>query len=125
MTIKRIFSDHVPEPPPNTFSNCLVVDGQVFMAGQCSMGENAYEQSKSILQNIKHLMEAAGGSMADVVKFNVYLTDINDRDQVMKARSEFFKGDFPASTLVEVSQLVYPPLVVEIEATGIIGASKV
>ena len=94
------------------------------MSGQCALGENAYEQSKLILNNIKTLMETAGGSMADIVKFTVYLTDINDREQVTKARSEYFEGNFPTSTLIEVSQLVYPPLVVEIEATGIVGASK-
>ena len=124
MSITRILSESVPEPPPNTFSNCLVVGDQVFMSGQCSLGENAYEQSKSIFQNIKSLMEAAGGSMADVVKFNVYLTDINDREQVSAARSEFFEGDFPTSTLVEVSKLVYLPLKVEIEATAILGVNS-
>lgn len=61
--------------------------------------------------------------MADVLKLTIYLTDIKDREQVSKARLEFFEGDFPTSTLVEISQLVYPPLVVEIEATGIVGAS--
>ncbi len=121
MTIIRVVSDQVPEPPPNTFSNCLVVDGQVFISGQCSLGENALQQSRGILSNIKHLMEAAGGSISDVVKFTIYLTDMLDRDQVQQARSEFFAGNFPTSTMIQVSQLVYPSLRVEMEATGVIG----
>jgi 2-iminobutanoate/2-iminopropanoate deaminase len=124
MKKKRIVSEHVAEPPPNTFSLCLAVGNQVFMSGMCSPGNDVYEQSQQILKNIRHLMEAAGGTMADVVKLNVYLTDISDRPHVMKARSEFFTGDFPVSTLVEVSKLVHPTFKVEIETTGVLGAGS-
>ena len=124
MTIIKVTSEHVQEPPADTYSNCLVVDNQVFMSGQCAFGDNTYEQAKAILENIKNLMESAGGSMADVVKLNVFLTNMDDRDQIAKARCEFFEGDFPVSTMFEISKLVFPQLTVEIEAVGIIGASK-
>ncbi|PPR20550.1 MAG: hypothetical protein CFH40_01890, partial [Alphaproteobacteria bacterium MarineAlpha10_Bin3] len=58
----------------------------------------------------------------DIVKVLIYLTDINDRDKIWRARREFFSGDYPVSTLIETSALVLPDLCVEIEAVGILGA---
>ena len=57
--------------------------------------------------------------MADVVKVVIYVTDISRREEVWRARREFFSGDFPVSTLVEVSALAMPELKVEIEAIAI------
>jgi len=130
--IKRVTSPEVPEPPPETWSNCLVVGEQVWIAGMVSGyadgviagGEDEYRQSKLIFAKIRHLMTAAGGAMADIVKITVFVTDIRRREEVWRARAEFFTGDFPTSTLVEVSALARPGLKVEIEAVGVIGASK-
>jgi enamine deaminase RidA (YjgF/YER057c/UK114 family) len=128
---KRIGSPHVPEPPPQTWSNCLVVGQQVFVAGMTARsgsdipgGESMYEQARATLTKIKHLIEAAGGRMDDVVKVNIFVTDIKRREEVWKARREFFTGDFPVSTLVEVSALATPELLVEIEAVAILGAGQ-
>ena len=60
--------------------------------------------------------------MADIVKVNVFVTDIGDREQVWRARREYFSGDFPVSTLLEVSKLAHPDMLVEIEAVGVLGA---
>jgi enamine deaminase RidA (YjgF/YER057c/UK114 family) len=128
---RRITSEHVGEPPPGTWSNCLVVANQVFIAGMTARGNEfndmketgAYEQAVAILTKIKHLMEAAGGSIDDIVKVVIYLTDINDRDAVWKARREFFKEPFPVSTLFEVSKLVRPEMKVEIDAVAVLHAS--
>jgi len=75
---QRISSPHVPEPPPQTWSNCLVVGNQVFIAGMTARsgneilgGESMYEQAKATLTKIKHLIEAAGGRMDDIVKVNI------------------------------------------------------
>ena len=126
MTKKRIRAAAVGEPPEGTWSNCLVVGRHVYIAGMTSrseefnriVGETAYDQAKIIFSKIEALIEAAGGTMADIVKVNVFLTDINDREQVWKARREFFAGDFPVSTLLEISKLVHPEMLVEIEAVG-------
>ena len=67
------------------------------------------------------MVEAAGGAMSDVIKITVYVTDIRNNTKVWKARAEFFKGNFPASTLVEVSALAAPEILVEIEAIAHIG----
>lgn len=121
MKKRRIASQRVEEPPPRTFSNCIVVGDQVFMSGLCSLGDDAYTQTKSIFDKMAHLMEAAGGTLADIVRFSVYVVDMNDRDQILKARAEFLEGDLPASTLVEVNKLVDPRFRVEIEATAVLG----
>ena len=128
---KRIDSPHVPEPPPQTWSNCLVVGNQVFIAGMTARsgtdtrgGDSMYEQARAVFAKIKHLIEAAGGQMDDIVKVNIFVTDIKWREEVWKARREVFSGDFPVSTLVEVSALAAPELLVEIEAVAILGAGQ-
>ncbi len=126
---QRVTSPQVPEPPPETWSNCLVVGNQVFIAGLTARtgtevvgGDSMYAQARAIFAKIKHLIGAAGGKMNDVVKVNIFVTDITQREEVWKARREVFSGDFPVSTLVEVSALAAPELLVEIEAVAILGA---
>jgi 2-iminobutanoate/2-iminopropanoate deaminase len=127
MSIKRAISPHVPEPAPGTWSNCLVVGGIAYLAGITARGADLgddYSQSKAIFTKIQHLVEAAGGGMADIVKVTIFVTDIRQREKIWKARQEFFTGDFPASTLVQVAALADPSLKVEIEAVAHLGASK-
>jgi 2-iminobutanoate/2-iminopropanoate deaminase len=128
MTIRRVTSPAAPEPPPERWSNCLLVDGIAYVSGMVARGEGVnlaamdeYEQAKSIFTKIKGLLEAAGGSMADVVKITVFVTNIKNNVKVWAARREFFTGNFPASTLVEVRALASPEILVEIEAIAHIG----
>ena len=62
--------------------------------------------------------------MSDVVKITIFLTEIANNTKVWQARREFFTGDFPASTLVEVSALAAPEILVEIEAVAHIGKGR-
>ncbi len=62
--------------------------------------------------------------MSDVVKITIFLTEIANNTKVWQARREFFAGDFPASTLVEVSALAAPEILVEIEAVAHIGKGR-
>jgi 2-iminobutanoate/2-iminopropanoate deaminase len=123
-SIVRATSPEVPEPAPGTWSNCLVVNGVAYVAGMTARGDDEYTQAKAIFTKIKNLVEAAGGVMADVLKVTIFVTDIKNREQVWKARQEFFIGNFPASTLVQVAALADTSLKVEIEAVAYIGASK-
>ena len=134
MAKRRVTHPQVGEPPADTWSNCLIVDRHVYIAGMTARGQefdgaiqgnDAYSQAVAIFTKIKHLMEAAGGTMDDVVKVLIYLTDIDDRDAVWRARREFFSGDYPVSTLIEVSKLVRPELCVEIEAVGYLPESTI
>lgn len=128
--IKRVSSPAAPEPPAGTWSNCLVVGGIAYVAGMTARGPDGktvggeYEQGKAIFAKIQGLIEAAGGSMADVVKVIIYVTNIKNREEVWRARREVFSGNFPVSTLVEVAALAAPEITVEIEAIAHIGASK-
>jgi 2-iminobutanoate/2-iminopropanoate deaminase len=121
-SIVRVTSPEVSEPPPGTWSNCLVAGGIAYFAGGTAKGDDEYIQAKAIFTKLKHLIEAAGGSMADIVKVTIFVTDIKNREHVWKARQEFFTGNFPASTLVQVAALATPDLKVEIEAVAHIGA---
>jgi enamine deaminase RidA (YjgF/YER057c/UK114 family) len=83
-------------------------------------GGDEYEQSRAIFRRMASLLAAAGGSLRDVVKLNVYLTDITKREGVWRARREFFSGVFPVATLVEVSALAQREIHVEIEAVAVL-----
>ena len=126
-SIVRATTPAVPEPAPGTWSNCLVVGGFAYIAGMTARGADLadeYTQSKAIFTKIRHLDEAAGGTMADIVTVTIFVTDIKEREKVWQARREFFTGNFPASTLVQVAALANPSLKVEINATAHIGASQ-
>ena len=128
--ITRASSPDVSEPQAGTWSNCLVVDGVAYVAGMTAAGPDGavsgeeYDQAHTIFRKIKALVEAAGGTMADVVKVIIYVTDITRREEVWRARREFFTGNFPVSTLVQVAALARPAIKVEIEAIAHVGASK-
>ena len=132
MTIRRVTSPDVAEPPAERWSNCLVVDGVAYVSGMTARGADPealgkmdeYAQAKVIFGKIKSLVEAAGGAMSDVVKITIFLTRIANNTKVWEARREFFTGDFPASTLVEVSALAAPEILVEIEAIAYIGKGR-
>ena len=127
--ITRYTSPKVKEPAPKLWSNCLVCDGIAYIAGLTSRnadgvtidGKDEYEQTKIIFQKHKALIEAAGGKMADFTKLTIFVTLIENNKQVWEARSEFFSGNFPACSLVEVSKLATPKIYVEIEGIAHIG----
>jgi enamine deaminase RidA (YjgF/YER057c/UK114 family) len=131
MKMQRVSSPHLQEPAPGTWSNCRVYGNQVFIAGMTAgdgrggvLGDGSmYDQAKQTFTKIKHLIEAAGGVMNDIIRVDIYVTDIKRREEVWKARREFFTGDFPTSTLVEVRALAIPQLLVEVNAIGFLGAS--
>ncbi len=125
MAAMRVTHPDVAEPPPETWSNCLVAGNHIFVAGMTArtgteiLADDEYGQARAIFEKISRLLDAAGASMADVVKVVIYVTDISRREEVWRARREFFQGDFPVSTLVEVSALAMPELKVEIEAIAV------
>ena len=125
----RVSSPAVAEPPPGRWSNAIRAGEFLFISGQVSRsndgktieGKGEYEQAKIIFTKIKNLVEAAGGTTDDVVKVTIYVVNIKQNTEVWRARQEFFSGDFPASTLVQVAALGTPEVLVEIEAVAHIG----
>lgn len=79
-----------------------------------------YQQTRFIIQKIERAINEAGGSLKDVVRTRIYVTNIKDWDAVGRAHGEFFKEIKPATSMVEVTSLIDPNFVVEIEATAIL-----
>ena len=121
---------NVAEAGPGLWSNCIRAGDLLFISGQVArpleggktlVGSNEYEQTKQIFSRIKCICEAAGGSLDDIVKMTIYMVNIKNNTEVWRARREFFSGDFPASTLVEVRSLAGPETLVEIETVAYLG----
>jgi 2-iminobutanoate/2-iminopropanoate deaminase len=94
----------------------IFVSGQVSRddeGGQVGVG-SMLEQTRQCLRNVERNLKAAGASMSDVVWTTVYTTDIREFKQIVAAREEFFRDNLPTSTMVEVSHLADPGLMVEI-----------
>jgi enamine deaminase RidA (YjgF/YER057c/UK114 family) len=103
----------------------VVVAGQVGMGpGDQVAGGDVVAQTKQAFDNVRAVVEAAGCSMRDVVRLQTFLTHAEDIDGFMKARAEVFPryfpdGAYPPNTLLIVSRLVKPELLVEIEAMAV------
>ncbi|MCO1899761.1 RidA family protein [Pseudomonas aeruginosa] len=123
--VRRIRAAALPDLPDASWSNALLVGEELVMSGMTAhpatrqaAERDAHAQALVVLGKVKALLEAAGGHVGNLYKLNVYVTRIADKDAIGRARQEFFagQGTFPASTLVEVSGLVFPELLVEIDA---------
>jgi enamine deaminase RidA (YjgF/YER057c/UK114 family) len=113
------------------FSRAYRAGNMVYVSGTAAWGlahrlvgeDDAYEQAAQCLRNINLILRNAGSSLADVVRTRIYVTDINRWEEVARAHREAFADDNrPASTLVEVSRLADPLMLVEIEADAVIGS---
>ena len=81
-----------------------------------------YEQAKFIFRKIEAALQEAGGSMKDVVRTRMFVTDISKWEEAGRAHGEVFRDIRPVTTMVEVSSLIHPGLVIEIEATAVLEA---
>lgn len=112
----------VPEPPGATWSNALRAGNDVFISGMTAhpacreRAMDAHAQALECLRKIEALCQAAGVTLDHVLKLTVYLTDVADKDAVARARRETLNPPYPASTLVGVSALAFPEVIVEIDA---------
>ncbi|MDP9024927.1 MAG: RidA family protein [Candidatus Eremiobacteraeota bacterium] len=97
------------------YSRAVRVGNMVFVSGTTGDGPDAYVQAKAALARIRIALEEAGASFDDVVRTRMFVTNIADWDLVGKAHFEAFGEVRPAATMVQVSALIAPELVVEIE----------
>jgi enamine deaminase RidA (YjgF/YER057c/UK114 family) len=106
--------------------NTIEVTGTVAADDNSNLvgGNDAYEQTKFIIQKIEKVLSKAGASLKDVVRTRMFVTDISRWEEYGKAHGEFFKDIKPCTTMVEVSKLISPEYLIEIEATAIIDQSR-
>lgn len=113
--------------PAGQYSHGVVVEGatrMLYVAGQVALDERGelvgpgdpVAQATQVLTNMQRVVEAAGGRMADVLKTSLFLVDLDHRGPVGEVRRKFFPADPPANTLLVVSSLARPDLLVEMEA---------
>ena len=114
------------------YSRAVKVGRHVYVAGTTSVdkdgnvfGENdAYLQTKRVLEIIATALKEAGADLKDVVRSRIFITNIDDWQAVGKAHGEIFADIRPAATMLEVSRLIDPKMLVEIEVDAIIGAAN-
>lgn len=94
----------------------VAVDENNLLVGK----DNAYEQTRFIIEKIEKVLYQAGASLKDVVRTRMFVTDISRWQEYGKAHGEFFKDIKPCTSMVEVSALIEPGYMIEIEATAII-----
>ncbi len=128
---KTILESPKLSKPAGIFSSGVKVPaGQmVFVSGQVArnaQGETVGKgdirvQTRQTMENVKAVLESAGATMDDVVKVTVFVTNVEEQlAGIHEVRAEYFKSDYPASTLVEVKSLVSKDLLIEIEAIAVI-----
>ncbi len=122
--VRRVVEVTGIAPPRSFYSHGMVAPGPtLWVAGQVAMrpdgtieNGDAAAQTGVVLDNLRTVVEQAGGSMADVVRTTVYLTDIADRDAVTEVRERYFPTPAPPNTLLVVAGLAHPDFRVEIDA---------
>lgn len=101
--------------------NIIEVTGTVAVDDNGPVGVgDAYEQTKFIIQKIEKVLAQAGANLTDVVRTRLFVTDIAQWEAYGKAHGEFFGEIRPCTTMVEVSRLIAPEYLIEIEATAIL-----
>ncbi|HEY1061161.1 MAG TPA: RidA family protein [Daejeonella sp.] len=101
--------------------NIIEVSGTTSVDGDMLIGkDDLYAQTKFILLKVEKALQEAGAQMTDVVRTRMYVTDISKWEEAGKAHAEFFRDIKPATTMVEVSRLIHPDLLIEIEVSALI-----
>lgn len=116
--------------PLGIYSEAVKVKGNglLFISGITARDEkgaivgkgNMKRQTEQVLENMKRILDSAGATFDNIVKVTVFVTDLSHFKEIHEVRAKYFKKDYPASTLVQVSRLVHEDMLIEIEAIAVL-----
>ena len=132
MNERRRVSSNSPYEPLIGFSRAVRVGDTVYVSGTVAWGPDGrlvgpgdvYTQAKQTIANIQAALKEAGATLKDVVRTRIYLTDISRWEEAARAHREAFADVRPAASMIEVSRLADPEMLVEIEAIAVVGEDE-